>query len=551
MWYQLDPTNAHVAYVLVGTISLVFSLLSFVLRQQFYIGEAIFGTIFGCIIGPHALDWFNPSKWTSNVDELTFELSRLILVIQLFATGAELPPRYMLDHARSLNLVLFGAMVYGWLILSLIVWAVFHSIGLKFSDSLLVGATFVATDPVLAAAIVGKSKFAQRIRADVRNLIQAESGANDGLAFPFVTLSINLIINRPDNVHAGTIIKDWILLGILYQCALGVVLGVTLGWVGRKSYVMARANQWMDNESSLVFYVALSLIITGLASVLGCDDLLASFAAGCTFSWKGQLDFDLQPTTDEDADFESLKFSSIMDLLLNTAYFVYFGSIIPWPQFTPYAWKLVVLGIAFLLLARIPALLMLQYLAPDIRNWKDALFIGHFGPRGVGSIFCCLLAKHLLETRSHNVEEHETLLNVLWPVTTFIVVISVLVHGFSICCFTVYNKTIKVHITRQPTPITLETQTIPEEGTSIARRRMSKLRVTQPAVDDPSFPKHAYVSRSKVTLMNHKGDVLNEFEVKDSSVDCSSKLVAFREGNQIVIEDGGREMKRYDLEDLS
>ncbi|KAG7861031.1 hypothetical protein KL939_001598 [Ogataea angusta] len=551
MWYQLEPTQAHIAYVLIGAVSVIFSLVSLVFKEQLFIGEAIVGTFFGCVVGPHVLNWFNPSHWTNNVDNLTFELSRLILVIQLFATGAELPPKYMWKHVRSLNLVLFGAMIYGWLILSLFVWLIFQSVGLNFSDSLLVGSTFVATDPVLAAAIVGKSKFAERIRADVRNLIQAESGSNDGLAFPFVTLSINLILNRPDNTHAGRIVKDWILVGILYQCAFGVLFGIVIGSLGRYSYLFSRKQRWIDNESSLVFYVGLSLIITGLASILGCDDLLASFSAGCAYSWGGQIDFELQPSGDEHTDSEPLRFSSIVDLLLNTAYFVYVGSILPWNEYSPYAGKLVALGVVFVFLSRIPVMLLLQYITPDIRDWKDALFIGHFGPRGVGSIFCCLLAKHLLETRSTDPSSHETLLKAMWPITTFIVVVSVVVHGFSICCFTVYSTAVKVRIERQTTPESMNSVEPASKPASSTRRRMSKLRVVQPIADDPDFPKYAYVSRTKVTLVNHHGDVIKEFENKRGSLGVTSRLLAFKEGNQIVIEDNGSEIKRYDLESVA
>ncbi|GMG55107.1 unnamed protein product [Ambrosiozyma monospora] len=289
MWHQLEPTQAHIAYALIGVISLFFSLFSLILKEKLFVGEAIIGTIFGILVGPDVLNWFNPSDWITDVDHLTLELSRIILIIQLFATGVELPPKYMQRHFRSVSIVLFVSMIGGWLILALCVWGLFHNIGFTFSDSLLVGATFVATDPVLAGAIVGKSKFAERIRPDIKDLIQSESGCNDGLAFPFVTLSINLVLNKPNNTHAGEIIKDWFLVGILYQCALGTILGVIIGYIGMKGVILVKEKNWIDTESYLVFYIALSLICTGVGSMLGCDDLLLSFAAGCAFNWTGDF----------------------------------------------------------------------------------------------------------------------------------------------------------------------------------------------------------------------------------------------------------------------
>ena len=75
-----------------------------------------------------------------------------------------------------------------------------------FNDGLLVSACVTATDPVLAAAVVGKGKFAERVPGHLRNLLSAESGCNDGMAFPFIFLSLNLIIHSG---HAGEIVKDW------------------------------------------------------------------------------------------------------------------------------------------------------------------------------------------------------------------------------------------------------------------------------------------------------------------------------------------------------
>jgi len=42
-------------------------------------------------------------------------------------------------------------------------------------------------------------------------------------------------------------------------------------------------------------------------------------------------------------------------------------------------WRLLVLCVGILLLRRIPAVLMLYKWVPEITNWKEALFCGHFG----------------------------------------------------------------------------------------------------------------------------------------------------------------------------
>ena len=79
------------------------------------------------------------------------------------------------------------------------------------------------------------------------------------------------------------------------------------------------------------------------------------------------------------------KFSSGVDFVLNCACFIYIGAWLPFDQFrnseigvTP--WRLVILVLIILTLRRIPSLLLLYKLIPEVANWREALFCGHFGP---------------------------------------------------------------------------------------------------------------------------------------------------------------------------
>ena len=70
--------------------------------------------------------------------------------------------------------------------------------------------------------------------------------------------------------------------------------------------------------------------------------------------------------------------------MLNCGCFVYIGAWLPFTSFnspelgiTP--WRLIVLFIAVLTLRRIPALLAIYRWVPEISDWREALFSGHFG----------------------------------------------------------------------------------------------------------------------------------------------------------------------------
>jgi NhaP-type Na+/H+ or K+/H+ antiporter len=149
---------------------------------------------------------------------------------------------------------------------------------------------------------------------------------------------------------------------------------------------------FIDRESYVAQYLALSFFTIGVVSTIGSDDLLAAFAvglffslfaplrlpyrslAGCAISWDGHFN----------AQTEDEVFSSVVDLVLNCGCFVYIGAWLPFTSFVDpelgiMPWRLILLFIAILSLRRIPSLLLLYKWIPEIQSWREALFSGHFG----------------------------------------------------------------------------------------------------------------------------------------------------------------------------
>ncbi|KAI9799891.1 MAG: hypothetical protein M1833_003813 [Piccolia ochrophora] len=432
-WEHLSIDRPHLAYMILGGFTSLFMLVSLFVKERMYIGEATVATICGIIFGPHAANLFDPGSW-GNVDQITLECSRVVLVVQCFAIGVELPKAYMERHWRSVTFLLVPVMTFGWLITSLFIWWMIEP--LTWLESLACAACVTATDPVLASSVVGKGKFAKRVPKHLRDLLSAESGCNDGMAFPFIYLSLYLIQYRPD---AGKVFEHWMVLTILYECIFGALYGFLVGYFARHAIKWAHRRELVDRESFLVFYFVLALFCAGSGALLGLDDLLVGFAAGVGFSNDGWF---LEKT-------EESHVSNVIDLLLNLAYFVFFGAVIPWQQFnvpetglTP--WRLVVIAILVIFFRRIPIMVALKPFVPDIKTWREALFAGHFGPIGVGAIFVAILARAELETHTTTPlatlpdpgTDNYLLVEVIWPITTFLVISSILVHGSSIAVFT-------------------------------------------------------------------------------------------------------------------
>jgi Na(+)/H(+) antiporter len=436
-WEHLSIDKPHLVYIILGGFTSMFMLCSLVIKEKFYIGEATVATICGVIFGPHAANLINPFTW-GNTDQITLEFSRIVLVVQCFAVGVELPKAYMERHWRSVVFLLLPVMTFGWLMTSVFIW--WMIVPLTWLEALACAACVTATDPVLASSVVGKGKFAKRVPKHLRDVLSAESGCNDGMAFPFIYLSIYLLRYRP---NAGHVIFHWTCYTILYECIFGAFYGFTIGYIARHLIKFSERKGLIDRESFLVFYFTLALFCAGSGSMLGMDDLLIGFSAGVGFSNDGWF-------TEKT---EESHVSNVIDLLLNLAYFVYLGTIIPWDQYnTPSVgltpWRLSVIAIFVILFRRIPIMMALKPIIPDIKTWREALFAGHFGPIGVGAIFAAILARAELETESTaplavipqpGTKDYE-LIYLIWPVTTFLVISSILVHGSSIAVFTLGRR---------------------------------------------------------------------------------------------------------------
>ncbi|KAG7105478.1 hypothetical protein HYQ45_018577 [Verticillium longisporum] len=110
-------------------------------------------------------------------------------------------------------------------------------------------------------------------------------------------------------------------------------------------------------------------------------------------------------------------------------------------------------------------MLALKPFIPDIKTWREALFAGHFGPIGVGAIFIAILARAelayetavpLSDTPPTDIP-HYTVVALIWPITTFLVITSIIIHGSSIAVFTLGKRINTLSLTMSYT-------TSPEDG---------------------------------------------------------------------------------------
>lgn len=169
------------------------------------------------------------------------------------------------------------------------VWAIFPKI--EFLSALAIAACLTPTDPILAQAVVG-GKFADKhVPAHIRHLLQAESGSNDGAAFPFLCaygpcsldfggrklilsdssccltsdLALYLIIDNDDRHAVG----EWFYITWLYEVALGITIGTLIGFTVRKVMKFSERKGLIDRQSFVAQYVSLAILTIGESGLGG------------------------------------------------------------------------------------------------------------------------------------------------------------------------------------------------------------------------------------------------------------------------------------------
>jgi NhaP-type Na+/H+ or K+/H+ antiporter len=149
-----------------------------------------------------------------------------------------------------------------WLCSSLIIWGMVPH--LPFLHALAIAACVTPTDPVLSNSIV-KGKFADKnVPKSLQKIIIAESGANDGLGYPFLFIALYLIkytgmggAGQPGG--ASKAMGYWFSETWGYTILLSVVYGITVGWIAKELLHVAEERKFVDRESFLVFAITLAV----------------------------------------------------------------------------------------------------------------------------------------------------------------------------------------------------------------------------------------------------------------------------------------------------
>lgn len=335
--------------LLVFAATLVVAVLVSGVARRSILSTALLFLVVGFVVGPGVGGWVDIAPR----DPIVVGLSALALYSVLFTDGmragvGELRAAWRLP-GRAL---LFGMpLTFGGASLLL-----HYLVGLSWTEACLVGAVLTPTDPVFAAAIVGRPEVPYRLR----HLLNVESGLNDGLALPVVLVLLSMVSTS----HVST-------AKVVGELALGVVLGVVVPLIVLSLERMPLLRAAGRYEPLNAF--AIGVLVLALCEVTKANAFLAAFSAGSTVA-------SVSPAAR--ASFES--FGELVTELFKLAAILVFGALLTPAMFRtdPVAtW-----GFAVLLLVLVRPVAIGLSLAGGGLDRKEYLAAAWFGPKGFASV---------------------------------------------------------------------------------------------------------------------------------------------------------------------
>ena len=388
-----------VALVAVGGTVIALGLLQRKLQRTIF-SPQLLALLLGVAIGPHALGLLNPKSWPHS-HLIVEHTASLTIAIGLMGVALRLPPGYSVRHWRSLGVLLGLVMPLTWMCSSgLAYWM----LGVPPLVALIIGAIACPTDPVVATAIVTGDPAKKHLPARLRHTLSAESGANDGLAYPIVLLGVLLLTK-----DAGEAWFRWGWHTVLWGVGGAAVIGCGIGFVAAKLLRLAEKDKTVDQHSFLAFTLALTLLTLGAAELAGINGILAVFVVGIV----------LDRLFDTHERHEEERVQEAVNQFFTLPIFGLLGLILPWDDWYEWGWTAVAFAAAVLLLRRLPFVLLFYGVIPTLRRRRDAMFVGWFGPIGVAALYYAMLA------------EERTGQKDIWTFGSLLIASSLLAHGMT------------------------------------------------------------------------------------------------------------------------
>jgi len=340
--------------ILVFAVTLFLGVLISCRARQSILSVSVLFLVAGFLIGKGMLRANTPNR------DMLYMVSELALFSVLFTDGMNTGG---LKEIRNHWLASGRTLLLGMPLTIIGIAALGHwFVGLRWTAAFLLGAVLSPTDPAFASAIFRFEAVPQR----VKQVLNLESGLNDGLALPIVLIILNMLSHQPESVSK-----------VMEEMVLGIVIGVGIPWIGIK-LEQSRIFGASDIYQRLNAF-ALGLLVLAVSLAANANLFLAAFAGGITIA-----------TVSDPVRQSFHQFGELVTELLKLSALLIFGA-----RVAPFLFKAMpaayyVFAALALFLVR-PIAIELALLGKRLPQ-REVLTIGWFGPKGFSTVVYSLLA---------------------------------------------------------------------------------------------------------------------------------------------------------------
>jgi NhaP-type Na+/H+ or K+/H+ antiporter len=354
----LHTNTAIVLTVLVLCYAVVSGLV-----KRWYVAPALVFVVCGIMLGPFV---FNVIDVGTDAASFTV-IAQLALTVILFNQAAQLD----LSTVFRRREVTFRLLVIG-IPLALVLGTV---------TALLVLPVMPLWEAVCLAAIVAPTEVAlidalledKRIPERIRHALSAESGFYDGFALAALLAALALASERTDPDASR-----WTLFLVRTE-VVSVAVGLAIGAIGGLVLARSQKREWMSDTWAQLATLAVALVCFQVGEGLHGSGFVAAFAGGLAFAFMAKR-AGVPP---------DIQVSDAAGQLLELMVFAMFGSYAVVVGWRDAGWRVVVFAVLALFAVRMVAV-SAALIRSDLPA-RNRLFIGWFGPRGIGTLVLGLL----------------------------------------------------------------------------------------------------------------------------------------------------------------
>jgi NhaP-type Na+/H+ or K+/H+ antiporter len=333
------------------------------LVNRWYIAPALIFIAMGMLLGPSGLQVIDASPEAGSFTVL----AQLALTVILFNQAARLDIRSVVSRGHvSFRLLVVGipltlglGALTAVLLLPILPWW----------EAVCLAAIVAPTEVALIDALLEDERIPQR----VRHTLSVESGFYDGFALAALLAAVALASASND---AHPVRWAWFAFRTeVVSLVAGAVIGLAGGWAIAVSWKRG----WMSDTWAQLATVAVALLCFEAGEWLHGSGFVAAFAGGLVSAMVARRHAERVPTQVSDAA------GQLLELLV----FALFGAFAVREGWQGASWQVVVFAVLAVFGVRLVAVLV-ALIRSDLPMYSR-VFIGWFGPRGIGTVVLGLI----------------------------------------------------------------------------------------------------------------------------------------------------------------